>query len=116
MKLSFPQRLTVTTGCLICALAGVFPPWVARIDISELHPQARIGFTFLLHKWDPDGSDLELLKRVFPEFAGKETVAPFTTFEVDLRLLMIEWMVIIFVTVALVVVFGSRKPGRSNQS
>jgi len=92
------QRIVVLLAMLVITVLGLFPPWLERADIPyKIHFDKALGYRFIS---SPPGSTLI-------GQPGLSYLKDATTIRVDFSRLLIEWIIVVAITAALLLVLRS---------
>src|ERR1700754_248077 len=97
------QRIMLCIGAVVTALIGLFPPYLARIEVEDNHMIERhAGYAFLFSP--PDIMDARRFNRAFGtklEYLDLTIVnKQRLEYLVNYGLLAVEWIVIMFLAIA----------------
>ncbi|KAB0669285.1 hypothetical protein F6V30_10705 [Oryzomonas sagensis] len=84
------QKITLSLALIVMAVMGIFPPWYAHFKRSTDSIQSKIfyGYDCIIQKYNPNlSSDAGYV-------------------EVNMTVLVIQWLVVIFFALALVIILS----------
>src|SRR5919108_1657692 len=114
MKLNLFQKFSIAIGGTVNVLAGLFPPWTAKLGTDSSQLEVFAGFFFIFRP--PQG--LDLAKQLFPGMLDRvpsflsSTISKFVTYEIDLKILLVEWIAVTLITIVAAELFRAGKGRR----